>query len=270
MKNMGSIAETKKTPKFRGKQLKRDHEFGLHTYNKFGRELVERVNGDFAGTHAALPPYNSQRSNHPVKTSNAWNLFARDMKAREMGVRVAYPEDSEMLLFLNKLPEKGQAYFNLALALDFSSANHDLATNIYSQVKKRNKEEADLDRLPAILLGLGVERTDKQHNLGFIITNYSIVRPSPILSSPIEYFHPKDPELLRTGLPSKLGGGDRKLWTARQKDKSMDNLGVLSFYLNGDLVLGSNYSLLDCSGDDGRVVLIGIRNLQDNFEINVE
>ena len=58
---------------------------------------------------------------------------------------------------------------------------------------------------------------------------------APILSNPTSNFRTEDPSLIVNGLPSTLGDGDRKLYTAES--------GLRALYRNGGLVFVSTTTI---------------------------
>jgi len=262
------MATKARIPKFKGKPLVEVPDFSPHIYDVFGRELVKRVNSEYKGTPAGLEPYTSKKRNKPVKGSNIFNLFARDKCARELkegdeiGARVMYPEESEILFAQERLPEQEQAYFDLGLVLDFSRANHDLALDVYQQLPERN-----LGTLPAVLLGLEPKKSDiGDYGLGFVYGVNSQLRHSPILTQKTGFFEPDDPELVRTGLPSKLGEETgRRLWTTTQYNPSEENLGLRRLCLNSNSGLRADVGHLANSSARGSVVLISAEGAQKNL-----
>ncbi len=261
------MAKRTRVPNFEGEPLFESPEFQPLIYNPYGIELVKRVNSEFKGTLAGFPAYNSKKQNKPILGSNIFRLFAIDKVARKLkqgdslGARVMYPKEAEFLLATNRLPEQGQTYFDLGLVLDFSRANHDLAIDIYQQIPEKN-----LDTLPAVLLGLEPKKSDKEVcGLSFVYGANSQFRHSPILAEKTGFFKLDDLELFRTGLPSELGEGTRRLWTTEQYSLSEDNLGLRRLYLDPDSDLLAVHDLLGDFAAHDRVVLISAEGAAQNF-----
>jgi len=65
------------------------------------------------------------------------------------------PEEAQLLLDLNKMPERNSTYKDLGLVMDFSRKNHELALNLFDQLNTADKY---LDKFPAIFTGLDIEK----------------------------------------------------------------------------------------------------------------
>jgi len=245
-----------RTPKLKGEPLIAVPNFTQLTYNAFGREIVNRVNDKFKGTYAEIKPEHYKK-NKPITHSNSFRLFAIDLVARGLDAKVMLPQESELLLAQNRLPEAGSVYYDLGLVLDFSGRNHDLAVNLYEKFKSANSE-LSLDSLPALALGLAPSKSDLgDDGLEFDITPHSQLNTAKILSETSGYFKSDDPELVVSGLPSKLGEGTRYFYVATQQKPSEDALGLSGLCLNRDGNVDSGYSDLRDSSPGGRVVVTG-------------
>ena len=191
-------------------------EITLLKNDRLGKEISSRVNAQYQGTPAELT--STPDRGKPFEESNLFKLFAVDSVARDEGWRVMLPEEAQLLLFSNKMPESTTTYKDLGLIVDFSQRNHELALHIYHQL---TKEEQELDRFPAVFTGLKPLKSEfGKYGLDFDITSYTQMRTAKILSSPEGKYDTKDAELLRTGLPSKLGKGTRRLYTLNQHQQS--------------------------------------------------
>ena len=128
-----------------------------------------------------------------------------------------------------------------------------MALNFYEQLPK---ELQCFDGLPAVVVGYGLKNLESgNYRLGLVRTEATQVRPAKILAERIARFNDEDVSL-ETGLPSKLTGGDRTLYTASQKAPSLDNLGLSGLCLGRYLDLDSSDEDLAGSLDAGRVVLV--------------
>ena len=227
-------------------------EFTVLKADRLGEEIIKKVNSQYKGTPAEL--VSNPDRNTPFRESNPFNLFAVDSAARDLGWRVMLPEEAQLLLDLDKMPERDSTYKDLGLTMDFSGKNHELALDIYNRLAQ---EERDLDRFPAVFTGLVPIRSDfGGYGLLFETTPYAQMRTAKVLTSSKGNFDNDDVELLRSGLPSKLGDGNRRLYTLHQNKPCLDNLGVGWLYLGGDSDLGSVGGGLVDSDEGGRVVLV--------------
>lgn len=240
---------------FKGKpvvDMKEIPVFSALTYNAFGREVAKKINSEYAGTPAELK--SNPKQNQPFRESNIFKVSAIDYVARQMGARVMFPEDAQLLLDTDKMPERTTTYKDLGLVMDFSGENHKLALNLY---EKLSKEDKDLDKFPAVFVGLKpVKSNPGKYGLTFELMPYSQMRTAKILTSNAGNFDNNDLGLIKTGLPSKLGKGNRTIYTLNQKKSCLDNLGVSGLYLDRDLGLDSGGADLAGSGGAGRVVVI--------------
>lgn len=226
--------------------------FSLLHYDAFGREVAKKVNSEYKGTPAELK--SNPKQNQPFKESNIFKVFAVDYVARQMGARAMFPEDAQLLLDTDKMPERDTTYKDLGLIMDFSGKNHVLALNLY---EKLSKEDKDLCKFPAVFVGLKPVKSDVgNYSLAFELIQYSQIRVAKILAYDTETFNNDDSELIKTGLPSKLGEGNRKLCTHNQKASCLENLGVLGLCLGSGSGLSSRSGDLAGSAGAGRVVVI--------------
>ena len=195
--------------------------------------------------------------------SSPFKLFAIDAVARNLDARVMLPEEVQMLLMLDRILEATSTYKDLGLAMDFSGRDHELAVHLYNQLPQ---EQRDFDKFPAVFTGLMPVKSDTgKYGLAFEVMSYTEMRTAKILASLKGNFNDNDPELLRTGLPSGLGEGSRRLYPRDQKQPSLDNLGIWAFCLDTRLGLGSDRSDLDISYCDGRVVVVSGEATRENF-----
>lgn len=165
--------------------------------------------------------------------------------------RVGMPEDLQRTLNDgDTLDIRGNHYIDLGAVLDFTGRNHDLAVDLYDQIP-----QIKLASIPSVVVGFGIDNSNKgAWGLKLVYTANTQLRPAQILANGDGRFGDADVSL-ETGLPSKLGTGNRNLWTAKQKAPSIDNLGLSGLYLVRNLNLGSNNGDLAGSYDYGRVVL---------------
>ena len=165
------------------------------------------------------------------------------------GRRIGRPEDLQRTLNDgDTLSIRGNHYVDLGLVLDFSGRNHEMALDFYQQL---SKELQGFEGLPAVVVGYDIKNFDRgNYNLGLVRTDKTQVRHSPILTGKSGKFSHKDVSL-ETGLPSKLEGGDRTLYTVSQNAKSLDNIGLSGVYLNGVLIVNSG------NDDLARMTVVG-------------
>src|SRR3989344_4396000 len=169
--------------------------------------------------------------------------------------RIIMPEEIQRTLNDgDTLGIRDRFYVDLGIALDFSGRDHEMAVDLFNQLPS---DERNLDRIPCMLVGYGLKKFDKgQYKLNFEITEDTTVRPASILTGQGGDFSDEDVSL-EDGLPCLLGEGSRRLYTRRQQEPSLDNLGISGVCLDRYLGLGSGGYDLDGSGEDGRVVVVG-------------
>ena len=241
-------------PTFKGEQIIESPRVGLLINDAFGKEVAKRVNSQYAGTPAELN--SNPNKNQPFKESNILKLFAVDAIARDLDARVMLPEESQLFLELDKMPEKTISYKDLGLIMDFSAQNHELALHLYNQIDKDNR---DLDKFPAIFTGLKPIMSDiGNYRLAFSFMPYSQMRTAKILAHETFNFDNEDSELIKSGIPSKYGYGkeNRKFYTSEQKRPSIENLGLVRFFLLRYSYLSSVVGSLAYSVEGGRVVVV--------------
>ena len=185
--------------------------------------------------------------------------------------RTGRPEDLQRTLNDgDTLSIKGNHYVDLGVVLDFTRRNHEMAIDFWEQIQEGAYAMAlqqglsfaptlnkgiTLEELPAVVVGYGIKNFDKgSYGLGLTINTDTRIRPAKILAGESGKF--SDGEVsLETGLPSRLTGGNRTLYTSAQNIPSIDNLGLVRLYLDGDLNVDAGSGDLAYSNGNGRVVL---------------
>ena len=256
-------------PRFEGEPLVPSPNFAQLRNNAFGGEIVAKVNEKYKGTAAEIPQSDIRGKDEPIVGSNYYRLFAIDAEARAFGARVALPEQQEILLAQNRLPEQGSVYYDRGVILAFSGENHGSALKLYDTLPAELK---DFDRFPAVMLALDLARGN--NDLDFRYGANSQLRTSKILKSQSGNFNADDFELLRSGLPSKVGEGTRYLGIVGQGKPSLEKLGLHGFFLCRNSYLSASSGYLTDSNGSGRVVLSadevsGLKNL-DAYASSIE
>ena len=232
--------------------------------DELGKEIVAKINEEFRGTPAEIPETDIR--GNKIVGSNPYRLFARDSVARPLDWCSMLPEESELLLAQDRLPEQGpHIYYDLGLAFNLSGENHDLALKLWETLPQGLR---DLDRLPAVALALQLRKKDD--SLQFTYEESSQLRTAKILYSNEttgRKFNSEDKELMRTGLPSKFTEGeDRTLYLVAQREPSLKNLGLSRLFLDGYSILYSNSGNLAYSGEDGRGGLVRCGATREDFQ----
>ena len=168
--------------------------------------------------------------------------------------RVMRPEGIERTL-QEEDPVKieGNYYVDYGPILDFSGNNHDSAIEFYAQLPKNLK---DFNRLPAVIVGYGLANSEKgRYGVCPTYIEGTELRTAKILAGTGGEFNAHDSGLIRSGVPSKVGSGTRTLYTSKQEEASLNNLGLSRLYLSRNLSLGWVSEDLAVSDEYGRVVL---------------
>lgn len=142
---------------------------------------------------------------------------------------------------------------NLGVVLDFSGSNHELAVDLFEQLPRKLR---DLEGLPAVVIRCGLKNFDKgDYGVGLVYVDGTQVRPSKILEGGSGNFSNNDVSS-ETGLPTKLEGGERNLYTSIQKSPSKENLGISSLILDwspynfpDQVFSGEDPSISSCKAD---------------------
>jgi len=159
------------------------------------------------------------------------------------GINVASQADLENAMRINVMDFRG-TYEDTGLVLRTGGEpNGYLARNLMKQVKERG-----LKRMPIMIplrdLTLKIDQ-DSPYGLSFLLRDNPELIYASILGKKDGFFVSTNEE---TGLPKKLGAGDRRLWTRQG--------GLSGLCLNRNLNLISNNDSLGYSDDVGRVVLV--------------
>ncbi len=144
------------------------------------------------------------------------------------------------------MPDARSTYEDLAVVVySTKGANSQLAQHLASQLKERGIEV----KFPMVVYGLQTVKDGQFPNgLRFDLGDLAVAYHVPILSIETGRFNASDPELAKTGFPSKLGEGNRTLYTAKDGLRRVDRDWVL--VLNAD---GVN---LPYSNEAGRVSFV--------------
>jgi hypothetical protein len=186
-------------------------------------------------------------SNQVIEGSNPFYVVAVQNKLPP-GVRVAKQSDLETAIRIGAFNLFG-TYEDTSLVLRTDgNPNSYLAGNLMAQVKARLGKKA---KMPVMIPLYGLELLkdqDSPYGLVFNLKEDAEVIYAPILNkSNGSDFNSEDIDA-KIGLPTKVGTGNRTLWTG--------DSGLSRLYLGRDLGLGSNGGSLTGSDDSGRVVLV--------------
>ncbi|MFH1585319.1 MAG: hypothetical protein ABIB79_00950 [archaeon] len=206
-----------------------------------GNEINEAIKKDYKGFYALQI---AKYSDSVIKSSNPFYVVAVQNRLPS-GVDVATQADLEKALRCGSMDFRG-TYEDTELVLRTNDdPNSYLADNLMNQVKQRGKKKMPI-MIP--LRGLELEKdTNSPYGLTFKLKENAELIYSPTLNKDNGYFLSTDINE-KTGLPKKLGKGERYLYTR--------NKGLSRLYLNRSLNLYSRNDDLAISNAVGRVVLV--------------
>src|SRR3989344_4665243 len=210
----------------------------------FGKEVLNEYKGrakDY-NKHLDILSYKY----NIVQGSNPFAVVLMNKVLNEEGLKTASQSDLEKAIKLNALSLNG-TYEDTALILrNENNPNSYLAKHLMKQVKERNKKAKTPIMITLNQLEL-VNDTASEYGLAFKLKEDAEIIYAPILNDEDENFSSEDIDE-KTGLPIKLGKGNRTLYT-------MQN-GLSRFCLSRGLDLGARYVSLAYSNSNGRVVVV--------------
>lgn len=180
-----------------------------------------------------------------VAGSNSFSDSLMNELLNEQGFRITRQSDLERLIKINPNYLNG-TYEDTGLALrDEKDPNSYLAQNLIKQLESRMKL-----KLPVMipLTELSIENDpNSNYGLSFKLKECADIIYAPILNKQSGKFSSEDVDE-KSGLPKKLGNGDRTFYTRES--------GLSRLFLYRDLDLLSYVASLGGSGSDGRVVIV--------------
>ena len=219
----------------------------LNYDNEIVRESVKKLLQDYKGTAAALPTLDSKAKEGPVRGSNFYFRLTLGNILRKLGADCTplTPAQSEIALAQDLLTGLTSTYEDLGLSI---YPNEGVNPKLWKHLREQSQGKVDLS-IPYILTGLAdVVIDDKFENgLRIDLSDLTQIYNVPILSQKDGSFDSNNPELTKSGFPSKLGNGSRKLYTRDNND------GVGRAYRGRYLDLNARYDDLAYSGGAGRV-----------------
>src|SRR3989338_7237392 len=243
--------ERTKLPTFKGKPLIEITapipQIGyLEGEGNFGKAFLEEYQGKAKADYRNASALNVlSYSNGLVRGSNPFAVVLANQILRQAGLRVATQGELELAMKIGAM-NFGGTYEDTGLVLRTEdNPNEYLAKNLMTQIKARNKKQ----KLPVMIPLAGLElRTDSNspHGMTFSLREDSEIIYSPVLNKPGN-FKSEDIDQ-KTGLPIKLSGGNRTLYTT--------NSGLSGLFLVSGLYLVSGSDNLALSFDYGRVVVV--------------
>ena len=210
----------------------------------FGKEVLNEYKGrakDY-NKHLDILSYKY----NIVQGSNPFAVVLMNKVLNEEGLKTASQSDLEKAIKLNALSLNG-TYEDTALILrNENNPNSYLAKHLMKQVKERNKKAKTPIMITLNQLEL-VNDTASEYGLAFKLKEDAEIIYAPILNDEVGNFSSEDIDE-KTGLPIKLGEGNRTLYT---RDSGLSRL-----YLFRNLDLNARNDPLADSYSYGRVVVV--------------
>ena len=214
----------------------------------FGGERGKEINDSIRKDYPDIPVLQiADYSKNIVKGSNSFYNVAVQSKL-PFGVRVAGQGDLETAIRIEALDLIG-TYEDTGLVLRTEkNPNSYLARNLMKQVNDRLGKKAKMPVvIPLYDLEL-VKDQDSPQGLAFKLKENAEITYAPVLNELNGANFNSEDVNFKTGLPTKVGNGNRNIYTR--------NSGLSRLYLNRNLNLNSNLVNLAASDDNGRVVLV--------------
>jgi hypothetical protein len=214
----------------------------------FGKAFFEEYKGRVKSDYDNVKSLNVLSYNNGiVRGSNPFAVVLANQILKQEGLRTASQADLEKILKINAMNLTG-SYEDTALVLrNEDNPNSYLAKNLRKQIKSRNPKQKMPVMIPLNRLKLRKDQSS-DYGLAFNLTDETELVYSPILCKESGNFDQKDINE-KTGLPAKLGNGNRYLYTI--------NSGLSRLFLYRSLSVDSDDGVgLGVSFDIGRVVLL--------------
>lgn len=223
-----------------------------------GREAVKVMKKRF-GDHKYLQVVVQKKQ--PIQGSNPYIRFALGHIARELygnNIQLISPAISELALRNGKLPDAANTYEDLGVVVySLKGPNEQLAKHLVEKAKERNIEV----KFPMVFHGLKTVTDDKfPDGLRLDLDDIAVAYHVPILLQGTSKFKSNDSSLVVNGFPSKLGEGDRTLYTAKD--------GLRGLCRGRDLGIGAFIVDLPYSSEAGRVSFVkgaALQNLEEKL-----
>jgi len=222
-------------------------------YDPLGKDAIGLMNEKYAGNNHVVLDISGLAENQPIGFSNVYRRFAlgpiveglygKDADGKT--VQLLTPTQSELALKHGTLPDARNTYEDLAVVVySTEGANAQLAQHLVKQAGGMGKVN-----FPMVIYGLKTVKDDSfPDGLRLDLGDVAVACHVPILSRDTGNFDASDPELVKTGFPSKLGEGSRTLYTAKD--------GLRGVLRDRDLVLGAVDGILPVSNEAGRVSFV--------------
>ena len=220
----------------------------FHLTKEMYDEALGKIKADY-GNNPILLKVQWDEEAEIAKGSNPYYAALINTIFREQGIRTATQADLENIL-TNKILDLNGTYEDSGIVLrSLTKPNEYLAKQIGEQIAKLQGKKTGKLELPIYTSTCYLELTNDPNSpskLGLKILDDAELIYAPILNSPNQNKFSSSDIDVATGLPKKVGNGDRTLWTRS------DGLSWLCL-LRG-LSLVSSLDSLDYSSENGRVI----------------
>ncbi len=232
----------------------------------FGIALLQEYNGRAEKDYNNSDALKVLSYDGVVKGSNPFAVVLVNQIIRKQGLRTATQADLEKILKTNAINLRG-FYEDSALVLrSEDNPNPYLANHLLGQAEQKLK--MNLKKMPLMIPLNGLELvndSNSPYNLAFKLREDAEIIHTPILNKANSDFSSENINE-ETGLPRKLGEGNRRLCTR--------NSGLSRLYLYRYLDLDSSGDDLADSGGDGRVVVVSAegtsQKILDEYKIEID
>lgn len=218
----------------------------------FGKAFLEEYQGRVKADYKGNSVLNVLSFREGVVTgSNSFSVVLANKILRQERLRTATQADLEKALKFGVLPLR-ETYEDTGLLLRSEEEmnylrNTPLAKDLAEQVKKRGIKFDSENPVMIPLKELELENADNYHGLIFRLREDAKIYESPILNKRTGNFSSEDIDE-KTGLPTKLGEGNRTLHTR--------STGLSRLILGRGSRVDSDDMNLAYSSDDGRIVVV--------------
>lgn len=218
----------------------------------FGKQFLEEYDGrikDYKDNpNLKVLNYNS----NIVKGSNPFAVVLANQILNQENLRTATQADLEKAVKIQALDLK-ETYQDTGLVLrsvqDTYTKNTPISRDLANQLKEREIQFSPENPVVIPLNGLRLKNADNEYGLSFNIKDDAEIYNAPILNSVDDSKFSSKNINPQTGLPTKVGQGNRTIWT---RDSGLSRL-----CLYGGLNADSDYRGLNFSASGGSVVVVG-------------
>ncbi len=220
----------------------------FHLTEEMYKEALGRIKKDY-GNNATLLKVQWDAQGKVAKGSNSYYVALINTIFRNQGIRTATQADLEEILRDGALSLNGTYEDSGIVLRSLTAPNEYLAKQVGEQIAKIQGKKVGKLQLPIYVPASGLELNldaDSPSKLGFKVLDNAELIYAPILNPQSgSNFSNLDIDA-KTGMPKKIGAGNRTLYTRAD--------GLSRVYLDGGLDLNSSDDDLGDSIGNGRVI----------------